>query len=422
MFRRPTRLFALSLFALPTAAGGPVIVVDDDGGPGVDFTSLQAAADAAPEGAVLLVRDGTYAGLTLQAKSLQIAAEMGSAPAVGSIEVRDLLPGQELLLRGLRSDSALPAGGLVLANNQGFVWVEDCVLGIPTLAASLFGALPFEGAGVRAVDCAGVALLRCTLYGGYGLAATPVVGMPALSVEDASVWLYDCELTGATGFATSLGLSQSDPGAGALVDGGFLWASGSRFEGGKGADGDSVFGSCFPPAGPGGTGLHEVAGKVRLLDTELAGGAGGEGPFDFTTFSNCPDGPPGPDLVQDGGLFLEFAGSARSFSASTPESEGGQVALSYGGEPGDAVFLLLSFAQLHEFRPELTGTLLLPDPPAVSFAGTIGAGGTLQASVPVPDFGPGFQALTLYAQSIHLDTTGALVLGPGSAVVLLDAP
>ena len=65
---------------------------------------------------------------------------------------------------------------------------------------------------------------------------------------------------------------------------------------------------------------------------------------------------------------------------------------------------------------------LLPDPPAVSFAGTIGAGGTLQASVPVPDFGPGFQALTLYAQSIHLDTTGALVLGPGSAVVLLDAP
>ena len=337
------------------------------------------------------------------------------------MSIRDLAPNQEVLLRGLTSDNLLPNGALALNHNQGFVWVEDCTLGFPA-TLTIFGPPPFGGAGVHAVDSAGLALLRCTVFGGYNPTVSPIAGEPALRVILSSVWLYDCELTGAAGFFTNVSLPEADPGPGAFLDEGFLWASGSRIEGGKGKGGDSAFGSCFPAAGPGGIGLHEVAGKVRLLDTELVGGEGGDGPFDFSVMISCPDGPQGPDFVQDGGLFFEFAGSARSFSASTPESEGGQVALSYGGPAGDAAFLLLSFSQFHEFRPEFTGPLLLPDPPAVSFAGTIGAGGTLQTSVPVPDFGPGFQALTLYAQSIHLEPTGVLVLGPGSAVVLLDAP
>lgn len=68
----------LALASLPLAArlapGGQVLVVDDDGGPGVDYTKLQAAVDAAAEGALILVHPGSYAGFTVFAKGLEIAA------------------------------------------------------------------------------------------------------------------------------------------------------------------------------------------------------------------------------------------------------------------------------------------------------------------------------------------------------------
>ena len=245
------RLLAPCLLALSAAAGGSVLVVDDDGGPGVDFTTIQAAVDAAADGAVLLVRDGTYAGFQVQAKSLQILADAGAAPEVGSMSIRDLAPNQEVLLRGLTSDNLLPNGALALNHNQGFVWVEDCTLGFPA-TLTIFGPPPFGGAGVHAVDSAGLALLRCTVFGGYNPTVSPIAGEPALRVILSSVWLYDCELTGAAGFFTNVSLPEADPGPGAFLDEGFLWASGSRIEGGKGKGGDSAFGSCFPAAGPGG--------------------------------------------------------------------------------------------------------------------------------------------------------------------------
>lgn len=396
-------------------AGGGVLVVDDDGGPGVDFTELQPAIDAAAEGDVLLVRDGDYGGFTVQAKSLQIVADTGM-PRVGSIAVRDLQPGQAVLLRGFRSAPVLAAAALELTNDLGPVWIEDCDLGQTASPPSIPVALP--GPGLRAAGCSGVALVRCQVRGGH---AADTAGLPGLTVESSSVWLYDTRVDGADAFHE--GAQNGPPGTGVLVESGFLWASGSHLEGGAGHPGGGGFpaASCTEfPAGPGGTGLYLVAGKVRLLDTDVLGGRGGEGAFGIPP-GFCPDGPTGPEFVQDGGLFHEFAGEARSFMAGGPVREGESAMLSFRGEPGDAVFLLLALQQSHEFRPELTGVLLLPEPPAISLAGTIGAdGATLFAEIPVPDFGPGFCSLTVYAQSIHLEPGGALFLGPGSAVLVLD--
>ena len=58
-------LAAPALLALPTLAADQVLVVDDDGGAGVDFTHLQDAIEAAGEGDLVLIRDGHYPGLTI---------------------------------------------------------------------------------------------------------------------------------------------------------------------------------------------------------------------------------------------------------------------------------------------------------------------------------------------------------------------
>ena len=88
-----------AVLSLPTslAGGQQVLVVDDDGGVGVDFTELQEAVDAASAGDVILVRSGTYSGLLLGDKSLFVIADRGAdvrmitnIPGAGRIHIGDL--------------------------------------------------------------------------------------------------------------------------------------------------------------------------------------------------------------------------------------------------------------------------------------------------------------------------------------------
>ena len=64
------------LFLAPPLASSKTWIVDDDGGPGVDFTDIQPAIDAAAPGDLIVVRNGDYNGFILF-KDLILAADTG---------------------------------------------------------------------------------------------------------------------------------------------------------------------------------------------------------------------------------------------------------------------------------------------------------------------------------------------------------
>ena len=54
-------------------------IVDDNGGPGTDFTTLQAAVDAAADGDVILVHAGEYLSATIDGKGLSLIGALGAS-------------------------------------------------------------------------------------------------------------------------------------------------------------------------------------------------------------------------------------------------------------------------------------------------------------------------------------------------------
>src|SRR5258705_4563026 len=88
-------------------AAQAVYVVGPAPGPGIDFTSLGAATSAAADGDVVLVLPGTYAGLanvtnkTLSVVGLPDAG--GARPQIETLAVKNIHPGQTVLVRGLAS-------------------------------------------------------------------------------------------------------------------------------------------------------------------------------------------------------------------------------------------------------------------------------------------------------------------------------
>ncbi len=96
------RLERLARMALWLALASPTLastfVIDDDGGPGVDFTDIAPAIAAASPGDVLLVRSGSYSAFTLT-KGLSLLGEPGvTVTHTSDVVVTDLPLGQVAVL------------------------------------------------------------------------------------------------------------------------------------------------------------------------------------------------------------------------------------------------------------------------------------------------------------------------------------
>lgn len=130
-------LSALLCSTVP-AAQENVWTVDDDGP--ADFSSLQAAIDAADDGDLLLIRAGAYSAITIDGKSLTLHGDTAggivqvSAPALSAgaaIRIQSTVTGQRVVLRGITTTSVLslpPTLSTQVINCVGPVLFEECDL------------------------------------------------------------------------------------------------------------------------------------------------------------------------------------------------------------------------------------------------------------------------------------------------------
>ena len=421
-----SRLLAALLLAAPSSAD--LLVVDASGGG--DFTSLDAAVLAANGGDTLLLRTGSYTEATVVGTSLALVAEVGANVRIDSLIVRQLAPGQEVLLRGLEFEAQNFRPTCTLRQNGGLVRVEDCEF----LGRDGFQFSPGEeahpdgGPALLVEQCTGVTLVDTLVRGGRGA---------PLEDEDSEFSTGD----GAVGLAA------------VLSNVAFL---GGRVEGGRGG---SVFDTTPVTGGAGGDAATIVSGTLFVAGTEVFGGGGGSGECDGLFIFCSSGGRGGAGLVLDGGatgtlrgadlqggtggtdgdfsgsgpdgLPLELVGGATStellpapqfLRANSPVREGANLVLDLAGVPGELAFFQVGATQVQGLFPELAGPLLVGTPVLTQLAGLLDGAGELQLALGVPDLLAPGTAATVHVQGVFYDLgTDEFRLGSASAVTLLDA-
>ena len=384
-------------------SGGRLHVVDDDGGPGVAFTDLQPAVDAASDGDLILVRSGTYSAFQIDGKALIVHAQSGAEVLVKSIpvipaDVRNLRADQHVVLRGIDLNGGTLAGspttrtytgGFASTDNVGSVWVEDCqILG--------------TAGGANVLNSSSVVFLRCGMRGedlGGDITLLGLPGGSGLVCESSQVHLYGSSLQGGEGSSFE-GLSAFDGGHGAHVEDGFLFASDCSFTGGRG--GNSVV-----ECGEAGDGLLLAAGSPTAwtLGSTFQGGSAVTGLF-------CT-GPAGAEVVVQSGTHNTIGRTPLSLTTSSPEGEGAPVALTVEGPPGALVFLAIGRTPISVFRATLNGSVLVAPPRRLLLLGQLPASGALDTQAL---FDPlvGLDGYRLQAAYVM---DGEIVLGGASTIV-----
>lgn len=375
----PCVALAATVLTASAASANAVVIVN---GPGVAYGDIQSAVNAAADGDVLLVAAGNYSGFTIDGKSLTIlrAPGGGTAALYGTIEIDNLGPQQSVALIDLTIQgptSATHPYGVSLANDVGAVLLQGCTIaggrrpgGYPTC--------PPSGPAVLAVSASRVSLTGCTLTGGTGDGGcgsypAPILGGDGGAAVETSlsrVALQGCQLVGGT---AGRGTDRCGVGgAGARVDGGFLFATNSTFRGADGAPACSV-----SHAGDGGDGI-DSAGNVHLSGCSLTGGAGGGGQ------TNPIPGDPG--LPSTGPVTLH-PNSERTLTGPRFSQSPGVVTVTVIGSPNEAVYLTSSNAAQWHWTPLNSGVFWLPFPAyfPVEPDGIIPASGVLDLQARLPD-------------------------------------
>lgn len=419
----PQVLAALSLLlaAAPVAAND-VHVVSTTAGPGIDFTSLQDAIDAAGQFDIILIKPGAY-GLfgspppifKIDGKSLTLIADgPGGVNIANPLYVTGLAASQQVSLRGLQIVVRDQGTALRLSSNAGSVWVDDCVISSSSPVFPFFPA----GHGADVSSCAAVTFMRCSLSG-TNVGTTIGDGYHGLLSLDSNVALYDSVLHGGDTAAVLGG------GHGASVVGGFLFASGSEFFGGDGGDGadQQLFTPCSS-GGDGGSGVHLVSGAPVLstLACDFTPGSGGTA-GDPGPLPPCQDGSAGSTVEISDGTHTLLPGPEHQFEVSAPVREGETLVLTYTGPPGEMVFVEYGGFQGFTYFEVYGGVLSLGlfQGFFTDFVGTLPASGVLTTNIPFGSLSsPTSQGAVVYLQSAFFSPPLDIYQGPSQLTVLLD--
>ncbi len=400
---------ALFLSADEVHAQGAVWVVDDDPGPGVDFTSLNNASLSAQSGDVLLVKDGLYGGLSIQGKSLTVVAESGETPEISlGTTIGGLQPDQVVVLSGLALVAPNgPDRGLLLEGNEGRVILRDCTV----VRSNTVGLLCPEIAMVRNSDAA--VFLGCELqaYPEVLGVAFPcdVLDSIALCAENSSVFTYDCTITGGGG----LGVLDGSPGVN--LQGGLFFASNTVMVGADGKDGVRVSDTDCVDPGDGGDAIRANGAEVFLHSSVLSGGLGGR-----SADAGCGGpGSDGQDVNSSAGTVTSLSGGARGYQSSALLRSGEAGELTFQGNAGEAGLWLASLSTDPILSTGLSG-LIVPALPfdVVFLLPSLPGSGTqtlpIQISLPL-----GVDSLLIYSQALFRDSINqARVLSSPSVLVV----
>lgn len=151
---------ALALLASATTAQ-QTWIVDQNQGPGTNFTDIQPAVDAASNGDTILVRDGVYgpfhASKTLRVLGSANTAVLGAAPVL----ISDIPAGGTFVLDSLGSFLCW----LNLANNAGTVHAADCTFNRLTADACTLATFTGCTLGDTVVSSSVVSMAACDVQG-----------------------------------------------------------------------------------------------------------------------------------------------------------------------------------------------------------------------------------------------------------------
>jgi hypothetical protein len=432
IMKRSSCSFAWACAALlaGAATARATIVVDAAGGG--DFTTLQAAVDAARDGEQILVKAGTYgtslSQLVISNKGVAICAEAGATVTLRAIKITGLPAGHWIVLRGLTLSSTEPVGGgtLRIEQSEGTVWVEDCsILSAKGYILTFLSALPIHaGPGVDIEDSGALTLQRCTITGGDGFDAWNVfpdkilaeAGKTAVLVHGGHVSVQDCIVQGGSGGNgdipfMGMGMDSGWGAAGVTVIGsGFVEISGSHVTGGDNglnsftADvvGDGLYGE--------GT-LGEPVPVIWVKDSVLLPGN--------LVGSGIP-GEPIDSLIFP--FVTMFPEPARSITIPSPLREGQAGVLQVQGQQGDLALLVVGLTPGFQELPAKHGALVLDPTVLIPVAlGTItDAGGALSVPFVMPALNPTLNGLTVPMQ-LAVVAGGKATLEGATVVAWLDS-
>lgn len=159
-FPRSLQLFALTTCSLLSAQR--TWVVDDSGGPGVDFTDLPPAIAAAASGDRVIVHAGAYQAVTLT-RAIQLAGQPGAVVNHG-FAIRGIGSGQTCSVSGLEFRGLSSAASVSVQSCLGVVSFVDCAVRHPVWTPQV-------------TDCAAVSLIGCTLDTGITIARSAVAAV-----------------------------------------------------------------------------------------------------------------------------------------------------------------------------------------------------------------------------------------------------
>ena len=434
------QLASLALFSsvLSTSAlAQKVWVVDDNGGPGVDFLDVDPAVAAASDGDTILVKAGSYSDLVLNGRSLSVVGEAGQLPAIAGVGVRNVSAAGRVRIDGLKITSALEAG-VQVKTCVGPVWIEDCVVtggdgdGLFTSTAWHPDGHP----GIQVVDAAALTVARCTVRGGAGEHYAPVLastgmGGPGIDVAGASaVAVFDSDLFGGQGgdvYDDDAAWNGSTGGACILIGTAELFAVGNRMtSGGGGVGGEDYDPWVGYSCGNGGDAGHGIdtgwtggSPTLHLAQNSFTSGAPGP-PFPG---ASCSSGSLGVAISAASATIDMLAIDAFALLVTDPVREAATATVTVTGAPNSVVWLALAGTPAWLHLPTLGG-LDLVDPLGVQLLplGVTSGAGLVTKSYPAPSLVPAGEALELFTQVLALELgTAKLSLGSPAGLTLLDA-